>query len=135
MTEKKKHKFMKFNDPEEAVDYLTQQAVFQQIKQVKETEEDFTCTAHHGLGRWMRNNFGLWRDQTESPLVKWFWENLHLSHADDMSGVLLVMVYRRAKQQQLTMLDLTQMAEKYQEHWYKVMTGEIDGGTTLTFDK
>ncbi|WP_139920451.1 DUF6794 domain-containing protein [Hymenobacter sp. DG01] len=40
---------------------------------------------HFGLGLWMRNNWGLWGD---SRLQQYF-EELNITHPDDMSGVLL----------------------------------------------
>lgn len=42
---------------------------------------------HHGLGTAIRNNWGLWNE--DSDLHKSFKEGLGLFHADDMSGIIL----------------------------------------------
>lgn len=40
---------------------------------------------HHSTGRWIRNNWGLWKG---SALKTWF-EEQGVEHADDMSGMIL----------------------------------------------
>jgi hypothetical protein len=41
---------------------------------------------HHGLGRWIRNNWGLWEGR--NPLTDFF-HGYGIWHADDMSGIIL----------------------------------------------
>lgn len=55
------------------------------------TEKGAVALAHHGLGTWMRNEWGLWSG--EGPLHDYFAE-LGLWHAEDMSGVILASYWR-----------------------------------------
>ncbi len=57
------------------------------IKNLPKKEE--TLKYHHGLGRWMRNNWGLWGG---SRLQTYFLER-GISHPDDMSSVVLEFYY------------------------------------------
>ncbi len=61
---------------------------------IKSTEGGFTANAHSGIGRWLRNNWGLWAGQ--GKLYDWFIEQ-GIGHADDMSGIILTTFYRRYK--------------------------------------
>lgn len=56
-----------------------------------ESEEKAVASSHHGLGQWIRNNWGLWDE--ENTLHQHFKE-LGLRHADDMSGVILTSYHR-----------------------------------------
>ena len=47
--------------------------------------DDFRINCHHGLGMWIRNNWGLWRG---SRLQKYF-VNKNVFHPDDMSDNIL----------------------------------------------
>jgi len=47
--------------------------------------DDFRLNCHHGLGMWIRNNWGLWRG---SRLQKYF-VNKNVFHPDDMSDNIL----------------------------------------------
>ena len=51
----------------------------------------FPAVAHHGIGMWIRNNWGLWK--SEGELFNWFKEN-EINHPDDMSGIILKSFYR-----------------------------------------
>ncbi len=77
------------------------------------TEENFITTYHHGLGRWIRNNWGLW-DET-SQLHQWF-EAYGIFHADDMSGIIFTSYYRKVKD---INIDLHMQVAKYIEYWAK----------------
>lgn len=61
-------------------------------KAISLNEGGFTACHHAGIGRWMRNNWGLWKGG--GKLYDWFIEQ-GLGHADDMSGVILTTFYRR----------------------------------------
>jgi hypothetical protein len=60
-------------------------------KWLKKSEESATSSAHHGMGQWIRNNWGLWSG--DSDLCKWFKLN-EIDHPDDMSGIILTSFYR-----------------------------------------
>ena len=56
-------------------------------------EDEFVAVSHHSVGRWIRNNWGLWDES--SKLYKWF-KSRGIWHADDMSGIILTSYYRTA---------------------------------------
>lgn len=58
---------------------------------LKESEDTAMAQAHHGIGMWIRNNWGLWKEEGE--LFNWFKEN-EINHPDDMSGIILTSFYR-----------------------------------------
>jgi len=53
--------------------------------------KDFTGQAHHGIGMWIRNNWGLW---VSSRLTKYF-NSFGFTQPDDMSGAILELYYRK----------------------------------------
>jgi len=64
-----------------------------------ETSEKLAIAeAHHGIGQWIRNNWGLWKQEGE--LYNWFKEN-EINHPDDMSGIILTSFYRHMKTQNI----------------------------------
>lgn len=66
---------------------------------------------HNGVGRWMRNNWGLWKQ--EGPLHAWFVAK-GLDHADDMSGVILETYQRHLQGRKL---DVDDQIRRYQRFW------------------
>jgi len=69
---------------------------------------------HHGLGRWIRNNWGLWKQ--EGPLYGKL-KALGLEHADDMSGLILESFHRKLSDKPL---DLEGQVHHYRAHWEKL---------------
>ena len=67
---------------------------------------------HHNLGRWLRNNWGLW---SGSRLAQYF-RQLGIHHPDDMSGIILTSFWRYLHGQE-TKLD--KQVEEYKEYWRK----------------
>lgn len=63
------------------------------------TKDEFTVREHHGLGRWLRNVFGLWED--DNPLLKACeafmdppeYLDEGKPHPDAISGVLMGMYW------------------------------------------
>ena len=53
--------------------------------------EDFGARCHHGLGTWIRNNWGLWGG---SRLQRYFLDK-KVTHPDDMSGEILKAYYKK----------------------------------------
>ena len=76
--------------------------------------DDVTYMYHHSLGRWIRNNWGLWKK--EGTLYAWF-VGLGLHHADDMSGVILTSFWRHMNGKDL---DIEGQVKHYQDYWAKV---------------
>ena len=50
---------------------------------------------HHSLGRWIRNNFGLWEEQSE--LKAWLIDK-SFTHPDDMSNYIIEEYQKHLKQ-------------------------------------
>lgn len=76
------------------------------------SEDEILSRIHHGLGRWIRNNWGLWEG---SPL-KTEIEKLGLHHADDMSGIILKCAIRDIQGRER---DVPGMVKFYQDYWEK----------------
>jgi hypothetical protein len=62
----------------------------EEIQKMREGAEEDMFLYHHGLGTWLRNNWGLWRG---SRLSAWFNER-GIQHPDDMSGIILTSFWR-----------------------------------------
>jgi hypothetical protein len=77
------------------------------------SEKELTALTHHGLGRWIRNNWGLW--QGEGDMYEYMIE-LGLKHPDDMSGLILTSYIRHVKGEDLNVVG---EVERYREYWKK----------------
>lgn len=75
------------------------------------TEREFLSSTHHGFGRWIRNNWGLW-DQ-KGGLYRYFINN-GLGHADDMSSIILTSFHRYYNGKSM---DIDNQIEYYKEYW------------------
>lgn len=73
-------------------------------------ERTATARAHHGLGRWMRNNWGLWKGSE----LKQHFEDMGLWNADDMSGVILDSYHRHLNGKDL---DVEGQVAYYKDYW------------------
>lgn len=78
-------------------------------------EDRFTASTHHNLGRWLRNNWGLWSGK--SKLYKWF-RSQGIKHPDDMSGIILTSYHRLINNH---LVKLEEQIQHYQEYWNKVL--------------
>lgn len=67
---------------------------------------------HHGLGRRIRNEWGLWGD---SKLKLWFFSK-GVWHPDDMSSIIIKSYWRLLNHQPI---ELNQQTSKYKEYWSK----------------
>jgi hypothetical protein len=76
---------------------------------LKTTEQDM-FEYHHGVGTWMRNNWGL---RKGSQLAKYF-NQLGIHHPDDMSGIILSSYWRRTHGKPI---DLEGQVRRYQQFW------------------
>jgi hypothetical protein len=74
-------------------------------------EEDAVIQSHHGLGRWIRNNWGLWSADTN---LYEYLNKLGLHHADDMSAVILTSYHRHLNKKEL---ELDEQVKHYIEFW------------------
>ncbi len=78
----------------------------------KMPEETAMGRTHMGLGMAIRNGWGLW-DQ-KSVLARHFKERFGLTHADDMSGVILTSYHRYLNKKPLK---LEEQAQYYLDWW------------------
>ena len=74
-------------------------------------EKEAIAISHHGLGTWVRNNWGLWSGKSE--LFKWFKYN-KIDHPDDMSSIILTSYHRYKNNKDIK---LQEQFAKYIEFW------------------
>jgi hypothetical protein len=74
--------------------------------------EDDISKAHHGLGQWIRNNWGLWQGGD----LKDHMMGLGFTHPDDMSHTILLAFHRHLHG---LPLGLEKEVAKYKEYWDK----------------
>lgn len=84
-----------------------------------EEEHTFIAHLHHNLGQDIRNYWGLWSRDTE--LHNRIAGQFYLSHADDMSGLLLKSVYRTYHD---LPLELEEEAANSLDFWAATLRGE-----------
>jgi len=73
-------------------------------------DEGDVVLAHHGLGRWIRNNWGLWKGGE----LKTHLEGLGFTHPDDMSHTILLSFHRHLRG---TPLELEKEAANCRKYW------------------
>jgi hypothetical protein len=73
---------------------------------------DELVTTHHGLGRWIRNNWGLWEGGALADHMK----SLGFTHPDDMSASIIREFWNRMNNKPSEIQD---DIKKYAEHWKK----------------
>jgi hypothetical protein len=84
-----------------------------EVEKMKKGPEKDMINHHFGLGRWMRNNWGLW---SQSRLQEYF-HKLGLTHPDDMSSVILTSFWRHLNNRPLK---VKEQVAYYQEYWKKM---------------
>lgn len=112
LSRKQKFEMIQPTNLEEAIRALYKMFNDQEKEQIKSGIEEDICRYHHGLGTWIRNNWGLW---SGGPLQDHF-KSLGLWHADDMSGVILDSFYRHMKG---LPLDVEGQVKYYLDYWKK----------------
>lgn len=95
---------------EEALATLQRAGSGEFLAQMRNVDETTPILFHEGLGRWMRNHWGLW---DHGPLYRDL-ERYGLHHPDDMSGVILTSFWRR---QHGRPLDIPDQVRRYEEFW------------------
>ena len=89
----------------------------EQIEKIAADEERKMIMYHHGLGTFLRNNWGLWSD---SRLAKYF-RDLGVSHPDSMSGIILTSFWRHLKG---VPIDLEGQIEEDKQAWEEMKNDE-----------
>jgi hypothetical protein len=87
------------------------------IEEMRSGTENDMIRYHHGLGTWIRNEWGLWRG---SRLAKYFNE-MGVRHPDDMSGIILDTFWDRLHEQPFR---LKERVAGYAEYWASMATPE-----------
>lgn len=93
------------------IDKMLNDSIKIEIK--KKTEDDFSADSHFGLGKWVRNNWGLWAG---SRLSKYF-NKMDIYHPDDMSGIIVTSYYRKLTGKEI---DLEKQIKFYKSYWTAV---------------
>lgn len=88
----------------------------------KLTENKFLLQAHHGLGRFLRNEWGLW---SGSDIQRWF-KNKGIHHADDMSSIILTSFYRKLNNKDI---NLDKQIKQYIKYW-NIHNPDVNKGIT-----
>ena len=82
------------------------------VRDMRYRPESEMVVHHQGLGRWLRNNWGLWAG---SRLSKYF-NDLGIEHPDDMSAIILDSFWRHLNDRPL---DLQAQIAYYKAYWEK----------------
>jgi hypothetical protein len=89
---------------------------------------DDLISLHHGLGRWIRNEWGLWRDPaTEEGKLCAHMIDLGFEHADDMSQTIIEYCWSKYKEQEY---DLEERVIKFRLYW-KEMRASTQGQNAI----
>lgn len=95
----------------ETVEYLTKLAGDDVDSIGSMTVDTFVACSHHSLGRWIRNNWNLWKEK--GPLYEEL-KKLGFTHADDMSSVILKNFYHSTKGEKF---DIKAYELECKRHW------------------
>lgn len=98
---------------EECFDILNKELKPDDLAFIKASDDNAT-KLHHSLGRYLRNTWGLWGE--DSTLKQYFW-NLGINHPDDMSSIILHSFHRHLNNKPL---DVDAQVKKYQDYWEKI---------------
>ncbi|TXH31319.1 MAG: hypothetical protein E6Q96_00295 [Cyclobacteriaceae bacterium] len=67
---------------------------------------------HHGLGTWIRNEWGLWRNSK----LKNYFVNLGVLHPDDMSAMILTSYHRRLNEKEIKIEEQIEYCQEFYKH-------------------
>jgi hypothetical protein len=88
-------------------------------------ESTFKTSSHFGAGTFIRNSWFLWFQEPNTQYAEWprtkppivqFFNNLGITHADDMSSIILVSTYRKIHNYPQ---NLEEQIKIYKNHWRK----------------
>jgi len=85
-------------------------------------EDEAVSGLHNGLGRWMRNTWGLWSKDTELHSVL---KNMGLWHADDMYSIIMTSYHRKINGKEL---NLKEQIQHHIDYWkdYEKTNGPVE---------
>lgn len=77
---------------DEAIECLQQVLSQGDLNILRSVPEEELYKYHHGLGRAIRNNWGLW---TDSSVLKIHFKQMDILHPDDMSSIIITSLHRK----------------------------------------
>lgn len=98
---------------DECMAAFTEMFSFEEQTEFLKVEKEDLVLYHHGLGRWIRNNWELWEDN--SPL-KDHMSSLGFIHPDDMSQAIIEEYWNRMNNNPS---ELVKKAQESKEYWAK----------------
>jgi hypothetical protein len=108
----------------EAVDTIVESLSEEVKEKIRELESDnFVNIVHHSMGRGIRNDLGLW--QNDSPIKLDAVNTYGIAHADDISGLVLSWAAARIKGKHF---DPQEHAQKYRDFWQKQGQDPLEAG-------
>jgi hypothetical protein len=75
------------------------------------SEQEAVATTHHTVGRWIRNNWGLWEDS----ILKEYFVSFGIQHPDDMSGLVILFFHRHLNQKPINFDGEVTLIKKHYE--------------------
>lgn len=78
---------------------------------------------HHGLGRYIRNDWNLWFNEPGDKLAEWFTAN-QINHGDDRSGAIIEAFQEKVMGRKF---DLDAYKARIKEHWLQYGKPEWNG--------
>jgi len=118
------------SDIEEALAWLRRTMPLQAQVELKDTEENNLVVYHHGLGRLLRNSFGLWHE--DNKLRLWF-EAQGIEHPDTMSSIVIRIFWRWLNDRPRQLADLI-AARKLDEAQAKLDSEALARGEVVERD-
>lgn len=112
-------------DLDAAVAALKAQLSDEAVEGVKKMSRDEASAAgHHGIGQWIRNNWGFWKK--EGPLYQWMTDH-GFEHPDDMSSVVIEAFWCDLAGEPF---DPEPLRAKFHAHWHpqKTVTDILEDG-------
>jgi len=82
------------------------------LKEFTAKPESDVIKWHHSLGRWIRNNWTLWKG---GKLANYF-KAMEINHPDDMSGIILTSFWRYRNSKPI---ELEAQVKSYKDYWKK----------------
>lgn len=98
----------------ECWEVLNQELDKEDIDYIKNLKKDGVVRTHHTLGRWIRNNWGLWAGSD----LKVHLEAIGFTHPDDMSSVIINSYWAQLNNQYF---DLDEKVKYYQDYWKRTV--------------
>lgn len=106
---------------EGAVGYLLNSLSEEEIAFIKK-EKDHSCI-HFGLGMQIRNDWGLWRNDTAIKLDAV--EKYGIAHGDDLSSLIFAWLWAKVKNETF---DPIVYCQNFHEHWKLSGTDSLSAG-------